>query len=130
MIKNIVIIIGLPGSGKSSFLKSKSGLILDDQKNMFELPKQNTKEETLYISHPMLCLKKNQDELLRIIDEKYDNVSIDIFCFENNSKQCFLNSQKRKRDVTATLKILTKNYHIPKNASMLPVYKNNLKNKP
>lgn len=124
MIKNIFIIIGLPGSGKTHYLKNKSGFILDDKKDFFNLPEQSIPYENLYISHPMLCLKENQTRLIDNINNNYKDIKINFICFENNPEQCYKNSKKRERNILPTLKLLTKNYHFPENSRVLRVFNN------
>lgn len=120
---NITIVTGLPGSGKTHYLNSKEGMIMDDQ-DFLDIPSQNDLvSHNLYISHPLLCLKQNQQQLIDQIEKHYQNFTIDFVCFENNPKQSLYNSQKRyNKDVTGLISYLSKRYYIPEKAFVLPVF--------
>ena len=88
MLEQVNIIVGLPGSGKSYYLKDKEGFILDDEKDFLSVPNyDDIKHKTMYISHPMLCLEKYQNILVNNIKTKYKDVEINFYCFENKPQR-------------------------------------------
>lgn len=118
MIKVFYIVVGLPGSGKTTFLKSVDGAVFDDCVN-FTRVKSKIKEDIIYIAHPMLCLKKHLDSLVVDIMDKYPDSKINFIYFENNPKKCIKNIKNREKNVIPTIKLLSKKYFIPEGVDVV-----------
>jgi len=52
----------------------------------------------------------------------FNNWPIRWIYFENNPKQCLVNAKLRDKPVNNDIKIFSKNYFIPDNCEVLPVY--------
>lgn len=122
----ITLIIGLPGSGKSTYARNKfpGSIIIDDPKNINELP--DTTEDFVIID-PWLCDVSVRDKCVEYLIQKYNCDIVQIF-FDDNITQCQCNIIVRgdrgdKRDVGVTFNILSKRYTIPDNIVPEPVWR-------
>lgn len=97
----MIIIIGLPGSGKTTYFKNNlidKYELFDDFISTFfngELIEKIKEKKELCLIDPRLC---NYDLFINIMNEiiKYINKSeIKLLLFENNPKKCIINSKKR-----------------------------------
>jgi len=100
-VKNIQVIlyVGLPGSGKTTFLLSKKdGYFIDDfcvNSNKIEDFKL-TKYNKLYIADPMLCSVKKEiveNKIKELL--KSDNIQFEWFFYENDVDACINNVKSR-----------------------------------
>lgn len=78
------------------------------------------------LSDPFLCQQSTQlacEQLLAKVGLSMTDSSW--IQFENNLNQCLANAAARKdgRNVSNFIKILSKNYHLPESAQLLPVWK-------
>ena len=119
----LIIVIGLPGSGKTTFCQDMTNngyLIFDDFISHFfngELIESLSAGNKLCICDPRLCI---YDIFLRYmtIFEKYINKdNIQLVLFENNPKQCCLNIEIRndntvKKQINQTIVTYSKIYHL------------------
>jgi adenylate kinase family enzyme len=84
-MSNILFIVGLPGSGKSTLSKKINKdndgkyLIIDDPKN-FELDIQPHLDRDLIITDPQLCFEKNRKKAEERIKSISPDVEIDWIC--------------------------------------------------
>lgn len=130
----ITVLVGLPGSGKSYYIKQNSDsktIIVDDPKNANELPDKLTSD--LIIADCHLCREKTRESLNKILQIRYPKAEINYVFFENNPEQCLKNVKFRNdgRFVEPTIKNYSKEYSIPENATVLPVFDTStLKSKP
>ena len=130
-MKKIIIIVGLPGSGKTTLIenmKELGDLLLDDisrRKTPFEdlvaaIHDPNAKR--IIVSDPLFCHRGNQ---IDIHDQlKTYPVHLDWIFFENDPQQCLINVQHRNdgRDVNGFIYEVSGVYFIPENSHVIPVF--------
>lgn len=115
----LLIIIGLPGSGKTTYfnenLKDKYEFYDDfisniiDGKLICEIKK---KEKDICIADPRLCNYSIFTKVMKLIEEIIDKSNISLILFENNKDKCFINSKKRKnKNVEKTIEFLSNIYN-------------------
>ena len=138
---NIILIVGLPGSGKSELSKminrdnDNKYHIIDDPKN-FDTDIKPYLDRNLIITDPALCFEQNRESAIKYITSLVSDVKIDWIFFENDPESCLLNSKNRniklvregkpQRKVSAFIKNLNRFYTIPKGSNVISVYKNNI----
>ena len=120
MNKKIILIIGLPGSGKTYYASSKidnSSYLIDDIKSVNILTDalllDNVKN--IYITDPLLCIPQNFLNCLHFLSSRC-NVSIEKVFFENDIKKAWNNVQKRNDGRIISLdfiQYLSRNYNPP-----------------
>ncbi len=133
MNQEIIIIIGLPGSGKSTYLAQKyiNEIVFDDfhkyNKKLFEESIYYSdflaalqKEKKIVLSDISYCRSEKLNNIENKIRELKNNVNITKIYFENNPKLCKKNVLYRDRK-SAGLEIklinkLSQKYIIPKEA--------------
>ena len=129
-VKEVIFIVGLPGSGKSHFVRHymrdffQSGYhFLDDPSHDMspqELRACADKHRHLIVADPMLCLQKNREQAERVFSE----FKVSWIFFENNLEVCLNNISFRRdsRGITEHfVRSLSKDYAPPMNA--LPIHK-------
>ena len=134
MIEHIVLVVGLPGSGKSIFarqLAQAQGYVwLDDpsvtltrEQLVERLQALNASAKGLCISDPLLCYAHNQEAAKEVLAQCCPQALLEWVHFENDPQQCLANAQARNvaRSVQAFIQEATKQYRPP--ASALPVYR-------
>jgi len=112
----VVLLIGLPGSGKSTTGKYWSEVFkipfYDDASHLVKDIKEilDKKEDEIIISDCNLCIPSVLNQAKIIISE-YTN-EIFIFSFENNKEKCLYNVQQRNdgRKVERMIRLLSKVY--------------------
>lgn len=146
----ITIIIGLPGSGKTTYIQNNFGdlyntIICDDyhkstpsRSHNFidslyysDLNKALSANKNIVLSDIAWCKKDRRDLLLyeidKLIKELGVNPKIEFIYFENNPTACKNNVIKRGRNDRVErelefIDIWSKEYFIPKNNKVVPVY--------
>ncbi len=136
MKQEIIIVIGLPGSGKSTYLTQKyiNEIVFDDYhkygKKSFEdsiyysdFLKALQNEKNIVLSDISYCRSEKLNEIGNKIKKLKENINITKVYFENNSKFCKKNVLYRNRK-SARLEIklidrLSQGYVIPK--KVIPV---------
>lgn len=135
MATNIVMIVGLPASGKTTYAKNHYGniencYIADDfsiSPSMHIEQIQNLNPERIVIVDPLLCTAsvRNVEEIIK----KMLGIEINSFewvYFENDPISCKNNAKNRVdgRSVAVDIDVLSRRYKIPSNSKILPVFKN------
>lgn len=124
----ISLIVGLPGSGKTTLCNKMKGLVIDDiSKCTNNIPSYLRKIATtdhLIISDVYFCLEKTRKDALKVIEKLFPNSEIEWIFFENSPDKCSRNVKRRddKRKVDGLIKTLTKVYKIPKNAKVVEIH--------
>jgi hypothetical protein len=137
-MSNILFIVGLPASGKSTLAKKINKdnggkyLIIDDPKN-FELDIQPHLDRDLIITDPQLCFEKNRQSAEQRIKSINSEAKIDWIFFENDPESCLINAEVRNRanqisfkpvkNVKTFIENFSKYYTIPSGATVVEVYK-------
>lgn len=119
-MQELTIIVGLPGSGKTTLTKNLStdeNMIIDDFFNTHfaqsVLPLLKLKP--VIINDPRLCLKSIFVHLLDILGDYMQNLHIHIIFFENSPEQCIKNIQPYlllKPNIINTIQGYSKSYNI------------------
>ena len=106
----IYLIIGLPGSGKTTLMeKFKRVLIIDDITDIKELPTSAPKR--MAISDPYFCREKNLKLAVQTLADKYPEHTIKTIEFENNKEKALKNAKNRKnKKVNNFIASLSNNY--------------------
>jgi energy-coupling factor transporter ATP-binding protein EcfA2 len=120
----IILIVGLPGSGKTYLARTLNHVVIDDITSLNEIPKYGN----FVITDVNFC-----DEIIlkRAIDYfkvNYPNHEIQVLYFENNSVKARANVEYRDdgRIVEGTIRRFEKIYNPPKNA--IPIWDSRLEN--
>lgn len=139
MINRVILLVGLPGSGKTtwgeSFIKSNpKSVFLDDisiltnnaREYIDNIKKINVDDSNLIISDVYFCQAKVREMAISIIKEIFPNSLLEIIFFENSPQKCLANVESRMkkgddRKVSEMIRILSKEYQIPQNEIVLMV---------
>jgi hypothetical protein len=116
----VVLLIGLPGSGKSTYGKSliKENVYFFDE-DLFKINNIPENAEIVIFAHPLFCIK----EKLNQFKEKI-SCEIEEIYFENDPDQCLTNTENRDgKPCYSSINYLTNQYAIPNNANIKKVYK-------
>lgn len=130
-IQNIYIIIGLPGSGKTTYAKqllSPSAILIDDffviYSSTVNLPwttkiKNDTKNIIITDCH--CCIEAYQKKLNQLISSFFPNANITWIMFENNKEKALYNSKHRKnyKSVAISTQIFSEYYYIHKKCTIV-----------
>lgn len=128
MERRCTLIIGLPGSGKTTLAKSllarslleRDSVLIDDPKHFSEIANA-VRAKHLIVVDPHLCIALNYLTAELMLTNL--GFSIERIYFENNPKQCLINAQKRgTKKVEEDIKYFSKRYFIPSSVEVIPVY--------
>jgi predicted kinase len=97
---SIVIVIGLPGSGKTTYCYDnfETYLIFDDYISMYHDNKMIDslkKNKNVCINDPRLCIYEVFERHIKKIKKYVDNDEIKIILFENELNKCLNNNKNR-----------------------------------
>lgn len=120
----IILIAGLPGSGKTHLGKRLSGErgypFIDDASKTLGTDRQGALEKLrrmgigngLIIADPLLCMKHNIANAKSLLKEAFSESKITVICFENDPVACLKNVQARNdgRVVTGLIADLSRQW--------------------
>lgn len=115
----IYLVIGLPGSGKTTFLKTVEGTVVDDIASLEQLPDEF---ENLWISDINFCLGTDSAE--KYLKNRYKDEKIIKIFFKNSPSDCIMNIKNRNdgRNISDNFVYeLSKRYVIPDNQEVKDV---------
>lgn len=124
------IIVGLPGSGKTTYARNtyRTLPLFDDISVSGDLPLLEAaleRGEHCIVVEPLACLEGIRDTLTNWMKKR--GFELEWEFFENNPKACMDNVMKRTtqgdlRKVSDFIRYTTKDYYIPEGAKIIPVY--------
>lgn len=128
--RNIIFIVGSPGSGKSYLAMDLSeeddAVIVDDPKDFSEIEKAiKTSSRDVIIADCFLCeeeVRLKAEQRIRLLDQKAQLVW---YFFEKNPEQCRKNVELRNdgRKVEGSIKRFSSTYCIPSGVKTIPVWR-------
>lgn len=129
-LKRIVMIVGLPGSGKTHYgrrlAEENDYTLIDDPDDFAEVERVlYSSDKGVVVTDPRLCWtdyrKLAEEELIRLDPA----ISIEWVFFANDPEQCLENCYTRAdgRKVDKFIEYASMNYVIPPSAFVRPVYK-------
>lgn len=122
--KNIIVVIGLPGSGKTEFAKRNfpNFELFDDMGTNSVLIEHYNQFDNLIITCPFLC-KFSKDFIENKIIEFFGKRDIAFYAFENNLEQSLKNCGNRNKKVSEKfIKKLSENYFPEQYENILKVF--------
>ena len=120
---NIVLIIGLPASGKTYYANTLGIPVIDDISSLDQLPKNGD----FVITDPHFCDPAILDRATVILSDKYPSAAISFQYFENDPVRAKKNAMLRSeyKQVDGFINYLTTIYDPPTDQNLIPVYKGN-----
>jgi hypothetical protein len=127
----LIIIIGLAGSGKTTYYHEKIDkrykLYDDFISNFFDGEIIEKINEDLCLIDPRLCNYELFKKIMIEIEKFIDKSQIKLLLFENNDERCLINAEKRgDKKVSKMIEIYSKKYDLKKyqgyNYEILKVY--------
>ena len=114
----IILIIGLPGSGKTYLANQLSGVIIDDIISIDQLPDIVDK---LIITDVNFCDASILEQAKEILRKCYKDVEIKCIYFENNATAARKNIKRRNdgRNVEGTIRRFESIYKPPNNVKII-----------
>ncbi len=112
-MKSIILLVGLPGSGKTFMGMMLPGIFVDDPRvsSIFNNIDSET-SENIIIADPYLCLEKSRKSAEEFLKKRFPNHKIEYICFTNDPIQCKINVKNRSdnRKVDGLIDMLTLQY--------------------
>ena len=96
----MIIVIGLPGSGKTHLInKFKMNIYDDFISNFFngELIDELLENKDICIADPRLCNKEIFEKYMKCIEEIVNKSDISLILFKNDKEQCLKNIENRNK---------------------------------
>jgi predicted kinase len=112
-----LLIVGLPGSGKTFYSRQLEGIVFDDINDLSVL--KEDLQGKITIIDPHFCCADILARAKDILGKKYPNCKIDVTYFENDLEACWANVQRRNdnRKISYSfVKSLSSDYFPPKNS--------------
>lgn len=122
----IVLIAGLPASGKTHYARSLGGILIDDpQEGFSEFPDLHDCD-LLVVTDPYFCMTLLRSYAEKLMLARYPEADIEWVFFENDPEQCQINARSRpNKPVSKFIDQLSDNYTVPVGAMTVPVYRHN-----
>lgn len=126
MQKQITLLIGLPGSGKSDYISKNftqgEYTVVDDPRKSVDIPL--VFDNHLIIADCHLCREQSMTGFKSFAEKNFPNIPINYIYFENNPEQCLKNAAFRNdgRIVEPTIRHMSKTYVIPEGITPIPVF--------
>lgn len=133
MTTKIILIVGLPGSGKTTYAE----MLLDDDTFLVDDPSRDkhlfddavmSGKRTVIVCDPLL-INSTVEEATKFLTKKFgEDILIEWVYFENDQEASWANHLKRNetdpRDINKKFhKAMSKKYVIPEGAKVIPVYR-------
>lgn len=134
-----VIVVGLPGSGKSFLLRmlkcdaearGQAVALLDDPRTPAQLEAflrevTRAQPDLVVVADPALCDDAIRHKAEELLSARFGAAELHWTYFANDASQCLLNTANREdgRNVRADILTWTKRYNIPEGAEVLPVWR-------
>lgn len=129
----LLIVIGLPGSGKTTYIHSlKNYIPISDfmaakLSNIKKIRENLLDNKNVAIDDVAFCSKTYRIGFLKTLDQILTDIKakIRIVFFENNKDGCLINIEKREGDNSRQKRFLNENassYKIPEGFEILPIY--------
>lgn len=123
-MKKIILIAGLPGSGKRRLAQELAGqaekpLLIDGLADLIELDTATLDAETLIVTTPEFCVDECRDSTTALLREKFgDGCEPTWIYLENKPCLCMENVGHRdphcdNRKIAGEILSLSRKYHIP-----------------
>jgi len=121
----IILIIGLPASGKTYYANTLGIPVIDDITSLDQLP--NTGD--FVITDPYFCNSIILNKAIDILRKKYPSATISLKYFENDPVQAKHNAMERTefKQVSGFINYLSTIYNPPTDQHLIPVYNGTLK---
>lgn len=129
----IVMIVGLPGSGKTHLGDKMRIPFFDDfsliGKEDFLKAIGNFNIPKIAVADVFLCREKDRIAAEKWLKETFPDVELEWIFFENSPEKCYKNVERRikegdGRKVQGLIKILSECYSIPDGVETIKVYEN------
>lgn len=122
----VVVIIGIPGSGKTTLAKRLGGLLVDDaSQHEAELKEALCSDAAKVVITDVNAVYSTREKIERSIKRLNPLAMIEFICFENNADHCWANicSRADNRMSLPALIRMAADYH-PEwfNCKIIPVY--------
>lgn len=122
-VQQIVLFVGLPGSGKTHLASQFVGPDSDLQDDSWDLPRIN-QPKVLLIAHPDFIYSADRSAFVNTLTTMYPQAHIAQLFFENSPMKCVRNVRYRNdgRKVGSYIKNAAVKYIIPKSFVPYPIW--------